>query len=125
MAVRPVTAANVLAVATFVCIVGLAYAGADHPPPPGFVVVVILAAFAAAISRALSGMPSMRATGAGAAFAVVCALGLIAVSYDDQSVVAAAIFVAVLAICGALWGLGVRLAALLLTRGHTDSEPNR
>ena len=125
MAVRPVTAANVLAAATFVGIVGLAYAGADHPPPPGFVVVVILAAVAAALSRVLSVMPPMRATAAGAAFAVVCALGLIAVNYDGQSVVAAAIFVTVLAICGALWGLFVRLAALLVTRGHTDSEPDR
>lgn len=125
MAVRQATAANVVAVATFVCIVGLAYAGADHPPPPGFVVVVILAAVAAALSRALSGMPSMRATGAGAAFAAVCALGLIAVSYDGQSVAAAAIFLAVLASCGALWGLCVRLAALLLTRGRTDSGRDR
>lgn len=126
---RTGTAGNVVAAGTFVVLVGVAYAGADHPPPPGFVIVVALAGVCAWLVRWLVPVLVRRSlwlgAAAGATFGLSCALLLILIGPRQESVVPALILCMVLAAGGALGGLSVAVAARVLIGDRPDSDARR
>lgn len=122
------TVARVLAIATFIGLVAIAYAGADHPPPPGFVIVIGLALLCAVgvwwlvphVVDAPLRVGVLRGAGAGACAALLCALLLLLTGSGEPSVTPTLtdrlVFFAVAIVTGALGGLAVTMAARILSR---------